>query len=68
MNFVDGYVKDITPRYASKWLTETRKLRVSDDWLEETVNPYRSCDADSHAKEDDDIKGLFYITAEIRDI
>jgi hypothetical protein len=49
-------------------LTETRKLRVSDDWLEETVNPYRCGDTDSHAKEDKDIKGLFYISAEIRDI
>ncbi|CAC5365888.1 XPC [Mytilus coruscus] len=52
----DGYIKDLTPRYASKWLTETRKLRIKDDWLQETLAPYKSPDVDIHSKEDNDIQ------------
>ncbi|XP_063448923.1 DNA repair protein complementing XP-C cells homolog [Mytilus trossulus] len=52
----DGFIKDLTPKYASKWLTETRKLRIKDEWLQETLAPYKSPDIDVIAKEDNDIQ------------
>ena len=38
----DKCVKDLTSRYASNWLSKTRKLRVDADWLAETLHPYKS--------------------------
>ena len=38
----DNCVKDLTSRYASNWLSKTRKLRVDADWLAETLHPYKS--------------------------
>ncbi|XP_052778468.1 DNA repair protein complementing XP-C cells-like [Mya arenaria] len=35
----NGHLKDVTARYASQWLTETRKLRVDRDWWGETLAP-----------------------------
>ncbi|CAG2229047.1 XPC [Mytilus edulis] len=52
----DGFIKDLTPKYASKWLTETRKLRMKDEWLQETLAPYKSPDIEVLAKEDNDIQ------------
>ncbi|VDI64943.1 xeroderma pigmentosum group C-complementing protein [Mytilus galloprovincialis] len=52
----DGFIKDLTPKYASKWLTETRKLRMKDEWLQETLAPYKNPDIDVIAKEDNDIQ------------
>lgn len=40
-------IKDVTARYASKWLTETRKLRVGavdKDWWKTTLMPYGTVD------------------------
>ncbi|XP_063952746.1 DNA repair protein complementing XP-C cells homolog [Lytechinus pictus] len=51
----DGCVKDITRRYASKWMTETHKLRPVDEWWEETLTPYQSY-KDRDRKEDLDVQ------------
>ncbi|XP_041459936.1 DNA repair protein complementing XP-C cells homolog isoform X2 [Lytechinus variegatus] len=51
----DGCVKDITRRYASKWMTETHKLRPVDEWWEETLKPYQS-NKDRDRKEDLDVQ------------
>ncbi|XP_033647621.1 DNA repair protein complementing XP-C cells homolog [Asterias rubens] len=36
----DCGVKDVTKRYASKWMFETSKLRVESGWWEDTLKPY----------------------------
>ncbi|WAR25678.1 XPC-like protein [Mya arenaria] len=48
----DGHIKDVTARYASQWLTETRKLRVDRDWWGETLAPYSSQDKQADEQED----------------
>ncbi|KAL9959833.1 hypothetical protein ACROYT_G033190 [Oculina patagonica] len=35
-------VKDVTNRYASSWMSKTRKLRIDSDWWEDTLQPYKS--------------------------
>jgi hypothetical protein len=49
-----GKWKDVTARYASKWMTETRKWRVDPDWWEETLRVYRE---EEGGDEDQEIKG-----------
>jgi len=35
-------IKDVTNRYASSWMSKTRKLRIDSDWWEDTLQPYKS--------------------------
>ncbi|XP_062593298.1 DNA repair protein complementing XP-C cells homolog [Saccostrea cucullata] len=49
----DGTWKDVTARYASNWMTETRKLRVDPEWWDETLSVYK-CEEDR--AEDEEIK------------
>ncbi|KAL3852981.1 hypothetical protein ACJMK2_016578 [Sinanodonta woodiana] len=52
----EGTLKDVTARYASQWMTETRKLRIESDWWEETLEPYRPLNTDVEEREDQEIK------------
>ncbi|KAK3103173.1 hypothetical protein FSP39_017002, partial [Pinctada imbricata] len=54
--FQDGSLKDVTARYASNWMTDTRKLRTDPGWWEDTINPYRSLNVKFDEKEDSEIK------------
>ena len=40
--FPENAVKDVTNRYASSWMSKTRKLRIDSDWWEDTLQPYKS--------------------------
>ena len=53
----DGRWKDVTARYASQWMTDTRKLRVDPEWWRETLEVFR-CEGDS--TEDEEIKGQLH--------
>ena len=44
-----GQVKDVTRRYCSNFLTQSRKLRVDQDWLDKTLFPW----LDTHNKKED---------------
>ncbi|XP_067137695.1 DNA repair protein complementing XP-C cells homolog [Centruroides vittatus] len=35
-----NYVKDVTKRYASNWMTNVRKLRIDSDWWNKTLLPF----------------------------
>lgn len=37
----DGTIKDVSARYCPNYATTTKKLRVEDDWLEETLAKFR---------------------------
>ncbi|ETN59946.1 DNA repair protein xp-c / rad4 [Anopheles darlingi] len=37
----DGSVKDVSPRYISRFGTIKNKLRIEDEWLERALKPYR---------------------------
>ncbi|XP_052867437.1 DNA repair protein complementing XP-C cells homolog [Anopheles cruzii] len=37
----DGTIKDVSPRYISRFGSKKSKLRVDDAWLEEALGPYR---------------------------
>ncbi|KAK3585967.1 hypothetical protein CHS0354_038511 [Potamilus streckersoni] len=52
----EGTLKDVTARYASQWMTETRKLRIESDWWEETLEPYRPRNTDMEEREDQEMK------------
>ena len=39
-SFLDFKVKDITQKYAGNWVTQTRKLRIDEEWWKETLQPY----------------------------
>ncbi len=48
-----GSVKDVTRRYvASKFMTDTRKKRVAELWIEETLGPFKTRDRAGDDKED----------------
>ena len=52
----NGSVKDLSPKYAFKWCTVTRKQRIPGSWWNDTLQPYLT---DVHAdKEDIEIKDL----------
>jgi len=52
----NGSVKDLSPKYAFKWCTVTRKQRIPGSWWSDTLQPYLT---DVHAdKEDIEIKDL----------
>ncbi|XP_072181735.1 DNA repair protein complementing XP-C cells homolog isoform X1 [Diadema setosum] len=51
----DGCIKDVTRRYASKWLTATHKLRPDEEWWEETLRPLRG-NKKRDKKEDNDLE------------
>lgn len=42
VSFQENAVKDVTNRYASSWMSKTRKLRIDTEWWEGTLHPYRS--------------------------
>ena len=42
VSFQENAVKDVTNRYASSWMSKTRKLRIDTEWWEDTLHPYRS--------------------------
>ncbi|KAL8583477.1 hypothetical protein ACOMHN_044835 [Nucella lapillus] len=52
----DGSVKDITAKYAPRWLSHTRKQRVDSDWWRESLEPYSSTNAALDDLENRDIK------------
>lgn len=55
----NGHVKDLTARYSSKWLTDTRKLRVGiadKDWWKSTLVPYTTTNKDRDNKENQDMQ------------
>ncbi|ESO84377.1 hypothetical protein LOTGIDRAFT_132355, partial [Lottia gigantea] len=51
----DGSIKDVTPRFASDWLSTTRKLRTDSDWWRETLQTYRSQE-EQNEQDDEHIK------------
>jgi len=51
--FAECHIKDVTARYASQWLTETRKNRVDRDWWGKTLEPYMSTDTRADEREDE---------------
>ena len=52
----NGSVKDLSPKYAFKWCTVTRKQRIPGSWWNDTIQPLLT---DVHAsKEDLEIKNL----------
>jgi len=46
-----GRIKDVTQRYASNYLTQTRKMRVDQDWLDATLNPFMDKEGEKEDKE-----------------
>lgn len=44
----EGYLKDVTQRYASGWMSGTQKVRVDSEWWSETLAPYRTT---NHARD-----------------
>ncbi|KAL4226611.1 hypothetical protein ACF0H5_014594 [Mactra antiquata] len=51
----ENFIKDVTARYASQWLTETPKYRVDREWWEETLKPYLNPDKKFSDKEDEEL-------------
>ena len=51
-----GKMKDLTQKYDSNWMTGTKKLRVEDDWWEETMAPYRVRENKKNKQEDDQLQ------------
>ena len=40
--FSDNAIKDVTCRYATKFMSKTRKLRIDREWWAETLQPYET--------------------------
>ena len=56
--FADNSVKDVTPRYAKQWLSHTRKTRINEDWMTETMMYFDKATFQENRLEDDEIKGI----------
>ena len=54
----DGSVKDITAKYAPRWLSHTRKQRVESVWWRESLQPYASTNEELDNRENESIKGV----------
>lgn len=48
----DGSVKDLTSRYARRWLFDVVGKRVDSDWWEATLRPYRTMATSRNERED----------------
>lgn len=46
-------MSDVTARYASDWCTATRRLRLSESWWQETLEPYAPSKEERELEEDD---------------
>ncbi|XP_074609302.1 DNA repair protein complementing XP-C cells homolog isoform X2 [Acropora palmata] len=52
----ENAIKDVTNRYASSWMSKTRKLRIDDDWWEETLRPFKSRNKKMNELEDSQLE------------
>ena len=55
-SLLEQKVKDVTCRYAEKWLGVNRKLRVDRDWWAETLQPYAPRNDTLNKSEDAQLK------------
>ncbi len=55
----DGCVKDVTKRYASDWMSQTRRLRVDATWWRDALDPFRPLDAKRDEQEELKLQGEF---------
>lgn len=46
-------MSDVTARYASDWCTATRRLRLSESWWKETLEPYALSKEERELEEED---------------
>ena len=53
-------MRDVTPRYTSNWCTSTRRMRLSEEWWRETLEPYAG-DHEEGLVEDGDILSEWYM-------
>ena len=60
-NLVDNSAKDVTMRYATDWMSKTRKLRPDSEWWAITMLPYKSRDRDREEGEDLLLQGVCYL-------
>ncbi|XP_046556773.1 LOW QUALITY PROTEIN: DNA repair protein complementing XP-C cells-like [Haliotis rubra] len=51
-----GYLRDVTARYASQWMSHTRKLRVDQEWWDETLEIYKNPAPEHGDNDEDDIR------------
>ncbi|CAG0888199.1 unnamed protein product, partial [Darwinula stevensoni] len=51
----DGGMKDLTPRYSSRFLSQTRKARVDEHWLKASLQPFLEKRTPRSKKEDDEL-------------
>lgn len=49
---IDGTLKDVTRRYCPNWLTVTRKQRIDEDWLRNTLSPWKEKETPLSQSED----------------
>lgn len=52
----EGYLKDLSSRYDPTWLTSSRRRRIDSEWWEETMELYKSPDAERGKKEDQEVR------------
>ena len=59
---LDGVLRDLTARYARQWMSHTRKLRVAEEWWQETLAPFDTTSLVEKRMEDDEVKGQLKTT------
>lgn len=52
----EGHLKDISSKYDPTWLTSSRRRRIDSEWWEETMDLYKSPDAERGQKEDQEMQ------------
>lgn len=52
----EGYLKELSCRYDPTWLTSSRRQRIDSEWWEETMELYKSPNAERGRKEDQEMQ------------
>lgn len=56
----DGYVKDVTKKYAGHWLSLScaHRLRLNEQWWKDVLHPYTVPDSEMDHSENQHIRGM----------
>jgi len=57
MMVTDGCVKDVTKKYAGHWLSCARRLRLSEEWWIDVLQPYAVTNTEMDDSENQHIRG-----------
>jgi len=62
---LDGFVKDMTKKYAGHWLSCARRLRLNEQWWKDVLQPYAVQDSEMDHSENQHIRGTRLVSSAV---